>query len=222
MKKRNIKTKFEKNIFTEVIEDKSQTNQKEKEENNNNQNIINIEEKNEQKEEDEVSFELKHEEEEKTKEKKDDKEKKKDSENNEEEEIIETEITNKLDLRNKTKKYDISEKNENSFIYSLFDKRIDAYILEDKSIKNKNKVKITFIRFVFTNTSRNYKNFRAKIKETKSISSIESVNYFNPKIVSDRVEGNNISYFHSIYRLREDLLFIKDENIGITIDFNDN
>ena len=45
-----IKKKFEKNIFTEVIEDKSQNNQKEKEENNNNQININKEEKDEQKE----------------------------------------------------------------------------------------------------------------------------------------------------------------------------
>ena len=45
-----IKKKFEKNIFTEVIEDKSQNNQKDKEENNNNQININKEEKDEQKE----------------------------------------------------------------------------------------------------------------------------------------------------------------------------
>ena len=45
-----IKKKFEKNIFTEVIEDKSQNNQKEKEENNINQIIINKEENKEQKE----------------------------------------------------------------------------------------------------------------------------------------------------------------------------
>ena len=44
-----IKKKFEKNIFTEVIEDKSQNNQKNKEENNNNH--INNKEQNEDKKE---------------------------------------------------------------------------------------------------------------------------------------------------------------------------
>ena len=49
-----IKKKFEKNIFTEVIEDKSQNNQNKKDQNNNNKIIINkeqIEDKKEKTEE---------------------------------------------------------------------------------------------------------------------------------------------------------------------------
>ena len=166
------------------------------------------EEENKKKGEDEASEESEKEESEKK--------------DNKEEEITETEITNKLELKNRTKKYDISEKNENSFIYTSFPNRVDAYILEDKTIKNKNKVKITLIRFIFANSGERNKNFRAKIKEVKTISSIESVNQFNPKFVNDIVEENNISNFHSIYRLRGDLPFVKDENMGVTIDFNDN
>ena len=217
MKKKKKKKKKDEN------KEEKQEKEKENKENDNEEKDKSNEDKNKKKDEDEKSEELKNEEEDnKEKEKKDDnEEKKEDSEKKEkEEEIIETEITNKLELKERTKKYDISEKNENSFIYSLFGNRIDAYILEDKTIKNKNKVKVTLIRFIFANRGSNNKNFRATIKEVQAISKIESVNQFNPKLVADRVEGNNISNFHSIYRLRGDLPFIKDENIAVSIDFN--
>ena len=115
---------------------------------------------------------------------------------------------------------DVSEKNENSFIYSLFGRSVRAYILEDNSLKDKNKVKSTLIRFVFSKITSSDKKFQAEIRQTNSISRIEKINYFSPKKVLDTVEGNNISNFHSIYRLRGDLPFLKDENIGITINFD--
>ena len=210
----------------EKKEEKKEDEKKEEEKKENKNKKEKQEEKKEDKEKEKVEKDKSNEEENKKKGEdeasKESKKEESEKKDNKEEEITETEITNKLELKNRTKKYDISEKNENSFIYTSFPNRVDAYILEDKTIKNKNKVKITLIRFIFANSGERNKNFRAKIKEVKTISSIESVNQFNPKFVNDIVEENNISNFHSIYRLRGDLPFVKDENMGVTIDFNDN
>ena len=140
-------------------------------------------------------------------------------ETKEEEEKIETEIDEKIDRKDSTKKYDISKKNENSFIYSLFGPRVKTFVLEDKSLKDKNKVKTTLIRFIFVNTERNTRNFSAKICRQKSLLDIVSLNFFSPDYVSDRVEDENITNFHSIYRIRGELPFLKNENLAITINF---
>ena len=135
-------------------------------------------------------------------------------------EEIETEITNKLDEKDTTIKCDVSQKNENSFIYDLFGRRVSAYILEDKSLKNKNKVKSTFVRFIFLKTDSHSKNFKATIKRQNSMSKLIKLNFFSPNLIADRVEGNDNINFHSIYRIKGDLPFIKNESISITIDFN--
>ena len=98
---------------------------------------------------------------------------------------------------------------------------MDVYILDDDSLKNKNKVKKTLIRFIFVNIGIESKKFKALIKDTKNMTNMEKITTPNPKVILDKVESRNISSFHSIYRLRGDLPFIKNENTGITIDFND-
>ena len=138
----------------------------------------------------------------------------------EQEEEIETEITYKLDKKDSTVKHDVSEENENSFIYDLFGRTVVTHILDDKSLKNKNKVKSTFIRFIFVKTDSKGKNFNAIITKNKRLKKLINLNFFTPKLISDRVEGNDLVNFHSIYRFRENLPFIKSDNMAITIDFD--
>ena len=140
--------------------------------------------------------------------------------NKRKEQKLETEILEKLDERKKTEIYEVSEKNENSFIYTLPKKNMHTYILEDSSLKNKNGVKNTFVRFVFLNIDQKSRRFLALIKEKRDILNLEKINFFNPGKILDKTERNNISDFYSIYRLRGELPFIKTESLGITIDFN--
>ena len=141
--------------------------------------------------------------------------------NKRKEQKLETEILEKLDERKKTEIYEVSEKNENSFIYTLPKKNMHTYILEDSSLKNKNGVKNTFVRFVFLNIDQKSRRFLALIKEKRDILNLEKINFFNPGKILDKTERNNISDFYSIYRFRGELPFIKTESLGITIDFND-
>ena len=47
------------------------------------------------------------------------------------------------------------------------------------------------------------------------MTNLEKITTPNPKIILDKVESHNISSFHSIYRIRGDLPFIKNENTGV-------
>ena len=76
----------------------------------------------------------------------------KDEEKGEEEkkeEIIETEIDDSLLKEKNAEKVDISEQNENSYIYNKNLKR--PIILEDQALNDRNKVKATLYRYIFTN-----------------------------------------------------------------------
>ena len=134
------------------------------------------------------------------------------------EEKIETEINDRYDYKNNTRKFDVSEKNENSFIFNMFNQRTSVVILEDKSVRNKNKVKSTLLRFTFVNGGPNDKKFTACIKKQTS-SNIIKINYFIPKEVNDKVEHRNMVNFSSTYRIRGDLPFLKKEDIAISINF---
>jgi hypothetical protein len=149
------------------------------------------------------------------------------SSNNEEEnkeeieeipEITETEIDNSLEKEKRNvDKYDVSEKNENSFIYRVFDDEMNI-ILEDKSLKDKNKVKSTLYRFIFTNKDGREKYYRAILKSKKIDDKIKA-NSFIPPMVFAKIGPNDISNFYNIMRIRGDLPFLKrgDANISISL-----
>ena len=143
---------------------------------------------------------------------------KKEDEDIMDEEKIETEINDRYDYKNNTRKFDVSEKNENSFIFNMFNQRTSVVILEDKSVRNKNKVKSTLLRFTFVNGGSSDKKFTASIKKQSS-SNIIKINYFIPKEVNDKVEHRNMVNFSSTYRIRGDLPFLKKEDIAISINF---
>ena len=134
-------------------------------------------------------------------------------------EKIETEIDNSIEKRYKSIKYfDISEKNENSFIYN---KNKIPIVLEDKNIKDRNNVKCTLYRYIFTNRESIKKYLRAKFCCSDEISDLIKLNYFMPLNVFDIIEHNNMGNFHNILRIRGDLPFLKRDDINISIDFQE-
>ena len=134
-------------------------------------------------------------------------------------EKIETEIEEDLDNNSTNKKYDISQVNESSLIYKKFRNGIESYVLEDNSIKDKNKVKSTLIRYIFVNESHYDKEFKANLK-SKGRSHLKKLNFFSPDEIFDEAKENDISNFNNLYRLRADLPFLKQDSIIINIDLN--
>ena len=118
-------------------------------------------------------------------------------------------------------KFDISEVNENKFIYSLCKKNKPTIILEDKSVKDRNKVIKTLFRFIFTNKDSNRKPLRASIKKSSQMKDLLKSIYFFPSYIYDQIESNNMVNFYNIIRTRGDLPFIQREDIIISIDLNE-
>ena len=133
-------------------------------------------------------------------------------------EITETEID---DSKGNLDKYDISEKNENSFIYSVFS---NDTILEDKSLKDKNKVKNTLYRFIFVNKDPQEKSYRAHFKYSEKIKNKPILNFFIPTAIFSKIGSDDISNFYNVMRIKGDLPFLKRDDvivsIGLSNDFN--
>ena len=111
-------------------------------------------------------------------------------------------------------KYDVSEKNENDFIYNQTSYSI---ILEDKTQKNKNKVKSILHRFIFTNMENQTKYFAAKIK-SESVKKVFKINSFLPPYINDTLSSDDITNFYNAVRLRSDLPFLERDDAGVSID----
>ena len=167
----------------------------------------------EKKNEEEKNNDSDKEEKEKTDEKKEGEEKEKE----EEEEITETDLNNSLEKESNYEKYDISEKNENDFIYKRTQIPI---ILVDKSIKKRNKVIRTLHRFIFTNFEEEKKYFTAYIKSNK-LKDIYKINSFFVSGVYDKIEPQDMVNFFNITRFRGDLPFLERDNGGVSIDIGD-
>ena len=140
---------------------------------------------------------------------------------------IETEIDDSLELREQAKnkivrKYDISSMTEDKIIYDILPKRESSIILEDKNIKDKNKVKRVLFRYIFTNKSNSSKAFRATVFLKQDFTKIKQnncciLNRFN----FDIVNGENMTNFYNIMRIRGDLPFMERDNITLSIDIMD-
>jgi hypothetical protein len=133
-------------------------------------------------------------------------------------EITETEID---DSRGNLDKYDISEKNENTFIYSVFS---NDTILEDKSLKDRNKVKNTLYRFIFVNKDPQVKSYRAHFKYSEKIKNKPVLNFFIPTAIFSKIGSDDISNFYNVMRIKGDLPFLNRDDvivsIGLSNDFN--
>ena len=128
------------------------------------------------------------------------------------------EINRELENESKAVKYNVLEKNENSFIYKIY-KEKDIFILEDESIMDEHKVKNTLIRFIFFNGESKKKSFYAKCKSSK-MSKKKEKNCFFVNQINDYVRQKEISYFLTVQRFRDNLEFIKEDDVIIAIVFN--
>ena len=146
---------------------------------------------------------------------KSEKEKNENKENEKEhKENIETEIDNSLEEKEiNVDKYDISQYDENSFIYKEI---YNPVILEDKTLKDKNKVKSTVYRLILVNRDSDEKNFKANVDyETKD--DLLKLNSYVPSVVHDVVPANSDVTFYNIVRIKGDLPFLKRDDINLEI-----
>ena len=90
-------------------------------------------------------------------------------------------------------------------------------MIEDSSIKNKTKIKSSLIRFVLITNESLDNDIHIKIAE-KDITNEARENYYYPKFFIDYIKKRNISNFLNINRIRSDLSFLKNHQIGINID----
>ena len=131
------------------------------------------------------------------------------------EEKQEIKIISKVE-ETEAKKYDISEISENSIICDIND--IDAYIIEDKTLKLKRNMKNTLIRFIFTNKRQENLYFNAKIKISENIKNKDQLIGFIPEKIYDYVKENDIKNFLNLQNLREETdfmeLFIREMRNG--------
>ena len=84
-------------------------------------------------------------------------------------------------------------------------------------MKDKNKVKSILYRFILSNRDSERKNFRVTIKKGE-IDNILRLNCFLPKSVLDLVESNDNINFFNFLRIRNDLPFLKRNDVSISID----
>ena len=148
------------------------------------------------------------------------KSKKNEEKEEKEEEYTNSEIDKELENRSNAEKFDISEKNENAFLYTLYKKHHDIFILEDKEKKDRNNVKNLLTRYVFSfMKGDDKKHFNAKVKPQNSIKSQAKKNCFLIGKINDSVEPGQATGFWNMQRFRENLKFISKDDIIISIGF---
>ena len=158
--------------------------------------------------------------------------KKKPSEVQKEEELeeplkepLETDIDNSLEEENRRidiRKYDISSSTEEKIIYGVLPKKESIVILEDNNIKDKNKVKRVLFRYIFTNTAEEKKDFRASVFSRIPEHSVQKFNScLMTRFIFDRINGEDMTNFYNLMRIRGELPFIERDNVAISVDLTD-
>ena len=124
---------------------------------------------------------------------------------------------------NRVLKIDISDIKEEvdgkDFIFDITKKlqRLTKVVIEDPTIKNKKNVKSSLIRFIIVSTQSSDSDMHIKILE-KDIPSDVRENYYYSNFFIDSIKKKNISNFCNLYRIRNDIPFLKNNHIGINID----
>ena len=141
---------------------------------------------------------------------------------------LETDIDDSLEIQEQQKgkiiqKYNTSSsKSEENYIYSILPSRQSVIILENDSIKDKNKVKRVLFRYILTNTKYNPKSFKATISIKNSLTQIQKNNScVIPEFIFDKMKGQNMSNFYNVYRIRGELPFIERDNSTINIELGE-
>ena len=140
---------------------------------------------------------------------------------------LETEIDDSLEEQEKennkiVKKFDVSSETEENFIYGILPKGQSTVILEDNSIKDKNKVKRVLFRYILTNKSKREKSFRAVVSVKNSLSQLKRNNScYVPEFIFDNVGSQNITNFYNVMRIRGEFPFMERDKSTINIDLDD-
>jgi hypothetical protein len=140
------------------------------------------------------------------------------NENDKEKEETINEIRYDSDEKKDTRKYDISEKNENDIINDVLEEGIRNIIIDDKEMKNKYNIKSTLIRYIFTNCGNKHL-FKVKLRKLKNLKELSNLNSFIPDNIEDKVDQNSYQNFYNIIRINNDLPFLGNYDISIAIDF---
>ena len=117
------------------------------------------------------------------------------------------------------KKYDISSVTEDKIIYNILSKKDSSIILEDKNIKDKNKVKRVLFRYIFTNKFEKKKDFRAVTSAKAILTDLQKNNCcLIPNFTFDTVKSENIVNFYNVMRIRGELPFMERDNTTVSVD----
>jgi hypothetical protein len=159
---------------------------------------------------------------------KDDSKKEEETELKKEENENKNEIDNddiNSDEDNRCLKMDISKCNlevdGRDFIFSAVKNLIShtspKIIIEDSSVKEKKKAKSSLIKFIMLSQSNSNSDMHIKVSQKDTPNDVKE-NYYYPDFFVDSVKHSNISNFMNLYRIRNDLPFLKSRHIGINID----
>ena len=107
------------------------------------------------------------------------------------------------------------------FMFNIVNKfnrnNISKIVIKDPSVNDKKNVISSLIRFIIVSAQPTDSNLHIKISE-KKIPMDAKENYYYPEFFIDSIKRKNISNFSNIYRIRNDLSFLKTHDIGINID----
>ena len=94
--------------------------------------------------------------------------------------------------------------------------------MEDKSKKDKNNVRCLVCRYIFANSDPRKKIFHATIKKQRDLKSQTKKNCLIVDEVKDNVLPHQNTCFMILQRFRDNLEFIKKDDIVISIGFDQN
>ena len=147
-----------------------------------------------------------------------DKEKKIDEESQaQNKEKIDTDISDNLDDLSEVERYDISEKNENSIINNIYEKK-SIFVLEDKTKQDKSNVKNIVTRFIFLNKTKYVKIFKGKVGSSKIKKEIKLNGYF-PDLIKDKIESNQFVSFFQLQRFTKEIDWYNKDEVGVKTEF---
>ena len=156
----------------------------------------------------------------KVEEKKEDEEQKKEKKDLNEENELEKNSDDDEDRIFKVKISNVDmEIDGKEFMFNIKNKfnSYNKIVIFDPSINDKKNVKSSLIRFIIISTQSTDSNLHIRISE-KNIKMDTKENYYYPEFFVDSIRRRNISNFSNIYRIRNDLPFLRNNDIGINID----
>ena len=113
--------------------------------------------------------------------------------------------------------YDISNINEMEYICS---KASNNIIIKDKNIKDKKNCRCTLVRYLYFNDDNSNNDINVEIYKKDSMNYLSDINCFlSPMEVKNSLSNKNVLCIFSIYGIKEDLPFLNENDIKLSISF---